>query len=95
MNPPEQDIDELPEYPGDMGRFLRELRENPDALALMRALCVIPDVRDLSYNPRRANLDPDSIVQQFLYEVVDNVAIRDAFVEALLKDHFPPAEPED
>ena len=94
MKSPDQDFDELPEFPGDMGRFLRELRENPDALALMRALCVIPDVRDLSYDPRRANLDHDSIVQMLLYEAVDNVSIRDAFVAALLKDHLPPPESE-
>ena len=86
---------DMPEFPGDMGRFLRELRDNPDALALMRALCVIPNVRDLSYDPRRANLAPDSIVQMFLYEAIDNVSVRDAFVQILLQDYPPPSAPED
>ena len=91
--PLDETLNDTPEFPGDMGRFLRELRDNPDALFLMRAFCVIPDVRDLSYDPRRANLDSDSIVQMFLYEAIDDVSVRDAFVAALLKDYFPPTEP--
>ena len=84
--------DDANEFPGDLGRFLRELRENPDALSLMRSMCTVPDVRDLSHDERRARLAPDSIVQQLLYDVIDNVAMRDDFVETLLRDYEPPAE---
>ena len=84
------------EFPGDMGKFLRELRENPDALGLMRSLCTIPDVRDLSYDERRARLAPDSIVQMILYDVIDDISLRDRFVETLMSDYVPPpSDPED
>ena len=79
-------------FPGDMGRFLRELQENPDALSLMRSLCTIPDVRDLAYDERRSRLAPDSIVQMILYDVIDDAPLRDRFVEALMSDYVPPAE---
>lgn len=86
MNPQ----DEYPEMPEDMQEFLRELREDPDALSLMRSLCIIPDVRDLSYDLRRANLSPDSMVQRIIYDVIDDVTFRDQFVDLLFRDYIPP-----
>ncbi len=85
--------DEYAEMPEDMQEFLRELREDPDALSLMRSLCIIPDVRDLSYDLRRANLSPDSMVQRIIYDVIDDVTFRDQFVDLLFRDYIPP-EPE-
>ena len=85
--------DDLDQFPGDMGKFLQELRENPDALSLMRSLCTIPDVRDLNYDERRTRLAPDSIVQMFIYEVIDDVTMRDTFVRTLLQDYPPSLEP--
>ncbi len=85
--------DDTIEFPGDLGKLLRELQENPDALSLMQSLITIPDVRDLSYDERRARLAPDSIVQMLFYEVMDDVSLRDQFVAALLQDYVPP-EPE-
>ena len=82
--------DEYAEMPEDMQEFLRELREDPDALSLMRSLCIIPDVRDLSYDLRRANLSPDSMVQRIIYDVIDDVTFRDQFVELLFRDYIPP-----
>ena len=85
INLPDPDL-----FPGDMGRFLRELQENPDALSLMRSLCTIPDVRDLSYDERRSRLAPDSLVQIIIYDVIDNAPLRDLFVESLMGGHVPP-----
>ena len=82
--------DEYAEMPEDMQEFLRELREDPDALSLMRSLCIIPDVRDLSYDLRRANLSPDSMVQRIIYDVIDDVTFRDQFVDLLFRDYIPP-----
>ena len=82
--------DEYAEIPEDMQEFLRELREDPDALSLMRSLCIIPDVRDLSYDLRRANLSPDSMVQRIIYDVIDDVTFRDQFVDLLFRDYIPP-----
>ena len=82
--------DEYAEMPEDMQEFLRELREDPDALSLMRSLCIIPDVRDLSYDLRRANLSPDSMVQRIIYDVIDDVTYRDQFVDLLFRDYIPP-----
>jgi hypothetical protein len=82
--------DEYAEMPEDMQEFLRELREDPDALSLMRSLCIIPDVRDLSYDLRRANLSPDSMVQRIIYDVIDDVTFRDRFVDLLFRDYIPP-----
>ena len=82
--------DEYAEMPEGIREFLRELREDPDALSLMQSLCIIPDVRDLSYDLRRANLSPDSVVQRILYEVIDDVTLRDQFVDLLFRDYIPP-----
>lgn len=82
--------DEYAEMPEDMQEFLRELREDPDALSLMRSLCIIPDVRDLSYDLRRTNLSPDSMVQRIIYDVIDDVTFRDQFVDLLFRDYIPP-----
>ena len=90
--PAEPTLPDPDRFPGDMGRFLRELQENPDALSLMRSLCTIPDVRDLAYDERRSRLAPDSIVQMILYDVIDNAPLRDLFVETLMSDYTPPAE---
>ena len=87
MNDP---LDEFDDFPEPLRQLMRELRDNPDALGLMRALCVIPDVRDLSYDPRRARLPADSLVQLIIYDAIDNVSVRDAFVETLLRDYRPP-----
>ena len=56
----------------------------------MRSLCIIPDVRDLSYDLRRANLPADSVVQQIIYDVIDDVTLRDQFVDLLFRDYIPP-----
>ena len=82
--------DEYAEMPEGVRDFLRELRDNPDALSLMRSLCIIPDVRDLSYDLRRANLPADSVVQQIIYDVIDDVTLRDQFVDLLFRDYIPP-----
>lgn len=82
--------DEYAEMPEGIREFLRELREDPDALSLMQSLCIIPDVRDLSYDLRRANLSPDSVVQRIIYEVIDDVTLRDQFVDLLFRDYIPP-----
>jgi len=82
--------DEYADMPEGVRDFLRELRDNPDALSLMRSLCIIPDVRDLSYDLRRANLPADSVVQQIIYDVIDNVTLRDQFVDLLFRDYIPP-----
>ena len=86
---------EMPDMPEILVKLFQELQENPDALSLMQSVCIIPDVRDLQYDARRARLAPDSIVQGLLYDFIDDVATRDLFVETLLKDYVPPsAEPE-
>ena len=82
--------DEYTDMPEGVRDFLRELRDNPDALSLMRSLCIIPDVRDLSYDLRRANLPADSVVQQIIYDVIDDVTLRDQFVDLLFRDYIPP-----
>lgn len=82
--------DEFAEMPEGIREFLRELREDPDALSLMQSLCIIPDVRDLSYDLRRANLPADSVVQQIIYDVIDDVTLRDQFVDLLFRDYVPP-----
>ena len=82
--------DEYAEMPEGIREFLRELRDDPDALSLMQSLCIIPDVRDLSYDLRRANLPADSVVQRIIYEVIDDVTLRDQFVDLLFRDDISP-----
>ena len=83
-------FDEYADFPDQVRELLQELRDDPNAKGLMQSLCVIPDVRDLSYDPRRALLSPDSVVQRIIYEVLDDVTFRDRFVETLMKDYVPP-----
>lgn len=67
-------------------RLLRELDENPDARGLAQAMMVVVDLRTLEYDPRRARLAPDSVVQELLYEMLDNPQFRLDFVRTLLED---------